>query len=178
MNVKEFENKMLKSIESLKGELTKIRTGRAHPALLDTVIVDCYGSKMPLKSMASVSAPEPRLLTIQPWDISQISAIEKSILTSDLGLTPNNDGKIIRIQIPSLTEERRKDLVKLVKKIGEEARVSIRMLRRDANEDLKKGSLPQDDVRKLQDQIQKMTDRFIKEVDTLLENKEKDILNV
>ena len=171
-------DKMKKAIENLKKELSKIRTGRANPALLDTIQVDYYGTKTQLKNMANISTPEARLLVIQPWDISQISAIEKTILESDVGLTPNNDGKVIRIQVPQLTEERRRDLVKVVKKVGEEARVAVRMIRRDANEELKNQNLPEDDVRKKQDVIQKETDRFIQEIDTLLVSKEKDIMNV
>lgn len=171
-------DKMKKAIENLKKELSKIRTGRANPALLDTIQVDYYGTKTQLKNMANISAPEARLLVIQPWDVSQIAAIEKTILEADLGLTPNNDGKVIRIQVPQLTEERRRDLVKVVKKVGEEARVSVRMIRRDANEELKNQNLPEDDIRKKQELIQKETDRFIQEIDTLLVSKEKDIMNV
>ncbi|OGQ14029.1 MAG: ribosome recycling factor [Deltaproteobacteria bacterium RIFCSPHIGHO2_02_FULL_40_11] len=171
-------DKMKKAIENLKKELSKIRTGRANPALLDTIQVDYYGTKTQLKNMANISAPEARLLVIQPWDVSQIAAIEKTILEADLGLTPNNDGKVIRIQVPQLTEERRRDLVKVVKKVGEEARVSVRMIRRDANEELKNQNLPEDDIRKKQELIQKETNHFIQEIDTLLVSKEKDIMNV
>ena len=174
----EVKAKMDKTIESLKTELTKIRTGRASTGLLDTIQVDYYGTKTALKNMATLSVPEPRLLTVQPWDISQIEAIEKSILKSDLGLTPTNDGKIIRIQIPQLSEERRKEMVKLVGKVGEEAKVAIRMVRRDANEGLKNAGLSEDDVRKRQAEIQKVTDQQIAFIETLLKNKEKDILNV
>src|SRR3989338_1827921 len=177
METNEVKLKMDKTIESLKGELSKIRTGRASTGLLDTIQVDYYGTKTALKNMATLSVPEPRLLTVQPWDISQIEAIEKSILKSDLGLTPTNDGKIIRIQIPQLSEERRKELVKLVGKVGEEAKVSVRMVRRDANESLKKMGLSEDDVRKRQVDIQKITDQQIVFIDTLLASKEKDILN-
>lgn len=169
---------MNKAIGSLKTELGKIRTGRATTALLDTIMVDAYGSRMPLKSLATVSAPEARLLTIQPWDVSQTDAIEKAIRSSDLGLTPTNDGKLIRIQIPPLSEERRRDLVKLVKKVGEESRVSVRMIRRDANDGLKNETIPEDMKRKLQEKIQKLTDEQIKQIDLLLEGKEKELLNV
>ena len=178
METNEVKLKMDKTIESLKGELSKIRTGRASTGLLDTIQVDYYGTKTALKNMATLSVPEPRLLTVQPWDISQIEAIEKAILKADLGLTPNNDGKIIRIQIPQLSEERRKELVKLVGKVGEEAKVAARMVRRDANESLKKMGLSEDDVRKRQVDIQKITDQQIVFIDTLLASKEKDILNV
>lgn len=169
---------MNKAIGSLKTELGKIRTGRATTALLDTIMVDAYGSRMPLKSLATVSAPEARLLTIQPWDVSQTDAIEKAIQSSDLGLTPTNDGKLIRIQIPPLSEERRRELVKIVKKVGEEARVSIRMIRRDANDGLKNETIPEDMKRKLQEKIQKLTDEQIKQIDLLLDGKEKELLNV
>lgn len=169
---------MNKAIGSLKTELGKIRTGRATTVLLDTIMVDAYGSRMPLKSLATVSAPEARLLTIQPWDVSQTDAIEKAIRSSDIGLTPTNDGKLIRIQIPPLSEERRRELVKLVKKVGEEARVSIRMIRRDANDGLKNETIPEDMKRKLQEKIQKLTDEQIKQIDLLLDNKEKELLNV
>lgn len=178
MEAKDIHIKMEKSIESLKGELNKIRTGRASTALLDTIVVECYGSRMPLKNVATVSAPEARLLTVQPWDATVVDAIEKAIQIADLGLVPTNDGKIIRIQIPSLSEERRKELVKVVKKVGEEAKVAVRMIRRDANEAFKKLNLSEDDVRKRQNEIQKLTDDQIKKIDVLLESKEKDILNV
>ncbi len=178
MTVNEVRAKMVKSLESLKVELSKIRTGRASTVLLDTLIVECYGSKMPLKSIATVSAPEARLLTIQPWDMTQLSAIEKAIQISDLGLVPTNDGKMIRIQIPPLSGERRQELIKIVKRVGEEARVAIRMIRRDANESLKKQGLSDDQLRKYQNEIQKVTDAEIQTVDALLASKEKDILNV
>lgn len=169
---------MQKALESLRSELSKIRTGRASIGLLDTVMVDYYGNMTPLKNIATLSAPEARLLTVQPWDVSQIPAIEKAIMNSGLGLTPSNDGKIIRIQIPLLSEERRKELVKLTKKMGEESKISIRMIRRDANDELKKEKLPEDTERKQQNEVQKMTDEFIQKVDQLLAIKEKDILNV
>lgn len=169
---------MGKAISNLKTELGKIRTGRATTALLDTIMVDAYESRMPLSSLATISVPEARLLTIQPWDVSQTDAIEKAIRTSDLGLTPTNDGKLIRIQIPPLSEERRKELVKLIKKMGEEARISIRMIRRDANDGLKNSMHTEDVKRKLQEKIQKMTDEQNKQIDALLEKKEKELLNV
>lgn len=178
MDEKMVLDRMNKVIGSLKTELGKIRTGRATTALLDTIMVDAYGSRMPLKSLATVSAPEARLLTIQPWDVSQTDAIEKAIRSSDLGLTPTNDGKLIRIQIPPLSEERRRELVKLVKKVGEEARVSVRMIRRDANDGLKNETIPEDMKRKLQEKIQKLTDEQIKQIDLLLDSKEKELLNV
>lgn len=178
MDEKIVLDRMGKAIGSLKSELGKVRTGRATTALLDTIMVDAYETRMPLSSLATISVPEARLLTIQPWDVSQTDAIEKAIRTSDLGLTPTNDGKLIRIQIPPLSEERRKELVKLIKKMGEEARVSIRMIRRDANDDLKKSPAPEDVKRKLQEKIQKITDEQTKQIDSLLEQKEKELLNV
>jgi len=178
MEISDVRLRMDKSLESLRTELGKLRTGRASTAILDTVNVDYYGAKTPLNNMATISAPEPRLITIQPWDVSQIEAVEKAIQAADLGLQPNNDGKIIRLQIPPLSEERRHDLVKIVKKVGEEARISVRMVRREANDQVKKMDLPEDDQRKNQEAIQKVTDENIKKIDTLLENKEKDILNV
>ncbi len=178
MDINSIQAKMQKSLESFKGDLAKIRTGRATTALLDTVMVDYYGAMTSLKNMATVSAPEARLLTVQPWDVTQIPAIEKAIQASDLGLTPGNDGKVIRIPLPPLSEERRKELVKLVKKMGEDAKVVIRNIRRDANDTLKNENLPEDDLRKAQAQVQKFTDEQIQKVDSLLQGKEKDILNV
>lgn len=174
----ELEQNMQKSVEKLKSELAKIRTGRANPAILDSIMVDYYGTKTPIKNMATLSTPEPKLLVVQPWDVSQIAAIEKAISTSDLGLTPNNDGKVVRIQIPPLTEERRRGFIKVIKKIGEDTRVALRMIRRNANEDLKQTDPSEDEKRKQQDHVQKLTDKYIVQVDALLENKEKELLNV
>jgi ribosome recycling factor len=168
------------AVEHLGKELAGIRTGRASLALLEGIRVDSYGTSMPLNQVATMSVPESRTITIQPWDQSLVPAIEKAILASDLGLTPSNDGKILRISIPPLTEERRKDLVRLVKKTGEEARVVVRNHRRDANEELKKqeksGGLSKDDIKKGQDEIQKVTDRYIKKIDEILQHKEVEIL--
>ncbi len=172
--------KMDKAIEAFKKELDRVRTGRATPALLDGITVDYYGTLMPLNQVASISVPESRLLTIQPWDANILPDIEKAILKSELGLTPTNDGKIVRIAVPPLTEERRKDLVKLVKKMAEEARVAIRNIRRDAIEKLKaqkkNKEISEDDMYKLQDKVQEITDEHIKEVDKILSEKEKEIL--
>ncbi len=172
--------KMDKAIEAFKKELDRVRTGRATPALLDGITVDYYGTPMPLNQVASISVPESRLLTIQPWDANILPDIEKAILKSELGLTPTNDGKIVRIAVPPLTEERRKDLVKLVKKMAEEARVAIRNVRRDAIEKLKSQKknkeISEDDMYKLQDKVQEITDEHIKEVDKILSEKEKEIL--
>jgi ribosome recycling factor len=172
--------KMEGAIEHLRKELAGIRTGRASLALLDGIMVDSYGSVMPLRQVATLSVPESRVITIQPWDNSLVPSIEKAILASDLGLTPSHDGKVLRISIPPLTEERRKDLVRIVKKVGEEAKVIIRNHRRDANEEMKKqektAGLSKDDIKKAQDEVQKATDRFVKKVDETLQHKEVEIL--
>ncbi|MBI3544144.1 MAG: ribosome recycling factor [Deltaproteobacteria bacterium] len=177
-----LNEKMSKTLANFKGELTKVRTGRATPALLDGVRVDYYGSEMPLNQVASVSAPEPRQLLIQPWEQSMLQVIEKAILTADLGLNPQNDGKLIRVPLPMLTEERRKDLVKQIKKMGEECKIALRNERRDANEEIKKAEkdkeLTQDDAKKSAEQVQKKTDDFVADVDKLLAAKEKEIMSV
>ncbi len=171
---------MEKTITSLKNELNRVRTGRASLSLLDGIRVDYYGTPTPLNQMATLSVPESRLIVIQPWDVSVIKDIEKAILKSDLGLTPSSDGKLIRISVPPLTEERRKQLVKVVHKIGEDHKIGIRNIRRDANElikGLKKdGDISEDDAFRGQDEIQKITDEFIKLVDELYAEKEKEIL--
>ncbi len=170
------------TLEVLKKDFASIRTGRASLALLDGLVVNYYGTQTPLQQLAAMSIPESRQIAIQPWDQKIIPDIEKSILKSDLGLTPMNDGKMIRINIPPLTEERRKQLVKAVKKKAEEAKVSIRNIRRDTNEDLKKlereKHLSEDEVKKLQVEIQKITDSFIVNVDEILGRKEKEIMEV
>lgn len=178
----ELDYKMERSIAALRKELSRIRTGRATLALLEGIDVEYYGTATPLNQMATLAAPESRLLTIQPWDKSQVGLIEKAIQRSDLGLTPMNDGKIIRLAIPPLTAERRKDLVKKVKKIGEDAKVALRNVRRDGNETLKDlektKDISQDDLRRGQEQVQKITDRFISQVDEVLSTKEHEILEV
>lgn len=165
-----------------KKAFASVRTGRANPALLDRIMVSYYGTPTPLNQMASVSVPEPRMLVITPWDKSSIKDIEKAILTSDLGLVPNNDGSVIRLAIPPLTEERRKELVRLVRKDAEDHRVAVRNIRRDLNEAAKKlekdGEISEDDLRRAQDDIQKLTDRFIEQIDELLKAKEKEIMEV
>ena len=174
--------KMEKSVDALKIDLTKIRTGRASLAILDGITVDAYGTAMPLNQVATLTIPESRLIAIQPWDPQQLGGIEKAILKSDLGLTPVNDGKLIRINIPQLTEERRKEMVKRVKKIAEEYRVSIRNLRRESNDALKKQKekkeISEDEMFKLQDEVQKVTDKFIKNVDEIAAGKEKEVMEV
>ncbi len=176
----ETRESMSKSIASLKKELNRLRTGRASLSILDGIKVDYYGTLTPLNQMATLAVPESRLITIQPWDVSVIKEIEKAILKSDLGLTPSNDGKIIRIAIPPLTEERRKELVRVVHKMCEDYKVSVRNIRRDANDLLKTmkkdGEISEDDAFKAQDQIQKITDEQIKLIDECDKEKEKEIL--
>jgi ribosome recycling factor len=176
----ETSDSMKKSIENLDKELNRMRTGRASLSILDAIRVDYYGTMTPLKQMATLAVPESRLIMIQPWDVSIIKEIEKAILKSDLGLTPSNDGKIIRISIPPLTEERRKELVKVVHKMCEEHKVAVRNVRRDANDLLKSlkkdGEISEDDAFKGQDQIQKITDEHVKLIDECYKNKEKEIL--
>ncbi len=179
---KDTKRRMDASIDNVRNELAKIRTGKASPALLDTVKVDYYGTQMPVKQVANVSTPEPRLLVVQPWEKSMLGPIEKAILKADLGLNPTNDGIVIRIPIPQLTEERRKDLVKLTKKIGEEGKIAIRNVRRDANEQLKKAEkaseISEDAMRGAQDDVQKETDEAVAQIDELLEKREKDIMEI
>ncbi len=181
-HVKEALEKMNKSIEAFRQELTTIRTGRASVGLLDNIEVDAYGSMMKLNQLANITAPEARLLVITPWDKSQLKAIEKAIQASPLELTPSNDGKVIRIPIPPLTEERRKDLVKMLGKLAEEARVAVRNVRRHAMEIIKKeqkdGIIPEDDAHKLTAEIQKMTDEHIAQIDEALKKKEEEVMEV
>ncbi len=176
----ETKDRMGKTITALENELKRVRTGRASLSLLDGIRVDYYGTLTPLNQMASLSVPESRLITIQPWDATVIKDIEKAILKSDLGLTPSNDGKLIRISIPPLTEERRKELVKVVNKMCEEHKIGVRNIRRDANELLKgfkkDGDISEDDAFKAQDQVQKITDGFIQNIDDVYKEKEKEIL--
>jgi ribosome recycling factor len=178
--LKETRRKMDKVLEVMARDLSRVRTGRASVALLEGIKVDCYGASMPIAQVASLAAPEPRLLTVQPWDPTVLSDIEKAILKSDLGLTPMNDGKIIRLPIPALTTERRKDLVKQVKKMEEEAKVTLRNVRREANEDLKEMKkekmLPEDEAHKGQDEVQKVTDDFIRKAEVQAAEKEKEIM--
>ena len=179
---KQLEAKMTKTIDALKHEYTTIRAGRANTQMLDKVRVDYYGSLTPINQMAAISVPEPRTLMINPWDKTAMSEIEKAIRNSDLGLNPTNDGQVIRISVPALTEERRKELAKQASKVAEEFKVRLRNERRDANDKLKKmekeGEITEDDLKKSQDEVQKITDKFIKDVDTLLKAKEQDIMAV
>ncbi len=170
---------MDKAILSLKGDLAKLRTGRASTALLEPCHVDYYGSSVPINQVANVTTPDARTIQVTPWEQGTIAAIEKSILAANIGLTPQNDGKVIRISLPPMTEERRKDLVKGIKKMGEDTKVAIRNQRRDANEAVKKDkSLPEDESKKVMDQIQKKTDEKVAEVDKVIATKEKEILTV
>lgn len=176
------ENAMKKAIDHLHHEFSSIRTGKASTALLDTIQVDYFGSCVPLKQVATVAAPDPRLLTIQPWDKSVIGEIEKAIQASELGLNPQSDGVLIRLPIPPLTEERRKDLVKVVKRVGEESKVGVRNARRDANEAIKKlekaHEVSEDQSHTAQDQVQKLTDEYIKKVGDVVAAKEKEVLEI
>ncbi|TAN40541.1 MAG: ribosome recycling factor [Nitrospirae bacterium] len=181
-NRKKLNDRMNSAIDALKKEFASVRTGRASLALLDGMAIDYYGTMTPLQQLANLSVPEPRQIAIQPWEQKIIPDIERAIMKSDLGLTPMNDGKIIRINIPTLTEERRKQLVKVVRKRAEESKIGIRNIRRDANDELKKlekaEHLSEDDAKKEHDEIQKITDAFVKKVDEVLEHKEKEIMEV
>ena len=176
------EKKMKKAVELLKQDLSTVRAGRANPSLLDNVTVNYYNTNLPINQVATITAPESRLLVIQPWDKSIVGDIEKAILKSDLGLTPNNDGNVIRLNIPQLTEERRKELVKKVRKKAEDTKVAVRNVRREAKDQIKneekQGNLSEDDSKKGQEKIQELTDNAISEVDKLLEQKEKEIMEV
>ena len=180
--IAQLNEKMNNSIEALKRELVRIRTGRASLSLLDDITVDAYGTKMPLNQVGTLTIPESRMIAIQPWDPQMLSAIEKAILSSDLGLTPSNDGKVIRLTIPQLTEERRKELVKQVRKISEEYRVAVRNVRREANDILKNmkkdKEISEDGMFRLQEEAQKVTDSFIKKIDEISAGKEKEVMEV
>lgn len=179
---KNMQDKMEKTLSVLKHELATLKAGRANPSLLDRITVEYYGVPTPLNQLANIAAPEPRILTISPWDAKAIPAIEKAIQKSDLGINPSNDGKIIRLVVPQLTEERRKELVKVVKKLGEDAKVAVRNIRRDANDHLKKlkkdSKITEDELKKSEEDTQKITDKCIKEIDKAVEMKEKEIMEV
>lgn len=178
----DVESRMKKSIQNLTKEFSSIRTGRANPAIFEGVKVEVYGSEMPLNQVATISCPEPRLVVIQPWDKSNLQAIEKAILKSNLSLTPNNDGNIIRIQIPELTEERRKEYVKLIKQKAEECKIAIRNIRRDGNDMIKNleksKEISEDEAKNGLDKVQKITDKFVAQVDDLTQKKEKEIMSI
>jgi ribosome recycling factor len=180
--IQDATRRMDKSVEAAQAEFTTLRTGRASPALLDRVQIDYYGTKTPLKQLATINAPEPRMITVQPFDPSSLGSIERAIQESDLGLTPSNDGKLIRLPIPQLTEERRKELVKVVRGMAEEGRVAVRNVRRDAIHHLKelvdKGEVGKDEEHRAEDRVQKLTDEHTKKIDELLQRKEAEILEV
>lgn len=176
------EERMQKALDALRRELATLRAGRATPALLDKVTVDYYGTPTPINQVANIAVPEPRMITIQPWEKTMVAQIEKALLKSDLGLTPNSDGLVIRLLIPQLTQQRRTELVKMVHKKAEESRVAVRNLRRDANDATKKlekeKAISEDETKKAQDDIQKLTDKYIKEIDRIMASKEKEIMEV
>ncbi len=179
--VKVYDEKMQKSIHSLEGELATIRAGRANPHVLDRIVVDYYGSPTPIQQVANISVPEPRMIQIQPWEKSMIREIEKAIQVSDLGINPTNDGTCIRLIFPELTEERRKELAKDVKKKGEAAKVAVRNIRRDGNDVFKKlkgSEVSEDEIKDLEEELQKLTDKYIKEVDKAVEVKTKEVMTV
>jgi ribosome recycling factor len=180
--MQDAKERMQKSIESLKGEMSKIRTGRAHPTLLDHITVDYYGSQVPLSQVSNITAEDARTLSITLWEATMVKAVEKAIMESDLGLNPATAGTVIRVPMPALTEERRKDLVRVVRHETENARVAIRNIRRDANSDFKslqkEKEITEDDERKAHDQVQKLTDQYIKIADEILEKKEQDLMEV
>ena len=181
-NIKDIEGRMQKSVDNLKEEYVTIRAGRANPHILDRLRVDYYGTPTPIQQVANVSVPEARMIQIQPWEASLIKDIEKAILVSDLGLTPNNDGKTIRLVFPELTEDRRKELAKDIKKKGDNAKVAIRNIRRDANDAIKKenkaGDISDDEAKNSGDEIQKITDKYIAMIDSAIDDKTKEILTV
>ena len=176
------EDKMKKTIEVLKSDLRTLKAGRANPAMLDKLVIDYYGTPTHITGVASVSTPEPRMLAIQPWEKSLIKEIEKAIQKSDLGLNPSNDGQVIRLLVPELTEETRKNLVKIIKKHGEESKVAVRSIRRDFNDKLKnikkEATHSEDEIKKTEDELQKITDNYIREIDKIAEVKEKEVMSV
>ncbi|GAA0085394.1 ribosome recycling factor [Clostridium sp. MB05] len=180
--IQKAEEKMKKTISVLKSDLSTMRAGRANPTMLDRIQVDYYGSPCPLSQVANISAPEPRVLVISPWEKSLMKEIEKAILTSDLGINPSNDGSVIRLVIPELTEETRKNLVKNVKKTGEEAKVALRSIRREANDKIKAlkkdGEISEDELKNSEEKVQKIIDSFVKEIDVIIVAKEKEIMSI
>ena len=179
---KDAEVRMSKSVEALKSELTKLRTGRAHTSLLEHITVDYYGSEVPINQVANISVSDARTLTVTPWEKQMVSVVEKAIMNSGMGLNPASAGEVIRVPLPPLTEERRKDMIRVVRQEGENARVAIRNIRRDANSDFKSlnkdKEITDDELRQAEDSIQKITDKYIKQVDEILEGKEKDLMEV
>ncbi len=182
MNLQELEERMIKSIDVFSQNLSEVRAGRANPAILNRISVEYYGVPTPINQVAGISVPEARTIVIQPWDASVLKAIEKAILASDIGLNPNNDGKVIRLNFPELTADRRKELAKDIRKIAEEAKVSIRAIRRDGMDEVKdeqkRSEITEDQKADFEDKIQKLTDKYVAEIDKLLENKEKEIMSI
>ena len=182
MDYTKIQEKMEKTISNFAERLSEIRAGRANPAILNKIKIDYYGTPTPINQMAGISVPEARLIVIQPWDVSALKDIEKAILASDIGINPNNDGKVIRLAFPELNEERRKELVKDVKKMAEEAKVAVRGARRDgietAKAEQKEGNMTEDELKQAENEIQKLTDRNVEEIDKILANKEKEIMSV
>jgi len=180
--LKDLEHRMKKAVDFVAHEMAGVRSGRASPAILEGVMVEYYGSKMPVTQLATINVPEPTLIIIQPWDVNIIDEIQKAIMQSDLGLMPSSDGKIIRVPVPPLSEERRQELVKAVKKMAEEAKVAIRNIRREGRDKLnnmkKNGDLPEDECFKLMDELQKLTDKYIERIEEILAEKEREILEV
>lgn len=182
MDYTNIKDKMEKSINVYNEKLSEVRAGRANPAILNKIKIDYYGTPTPINQVAGVSVPEARLIVIQPWDISVLKEIEKAILASDIGINPNNDGKVIRLAFPELTEERRKDLVKDIKKMAEEAKIAIRAIRRDgieeAKQEQKDGNMTEDELKQAENEIQKLTDKSVEEIDKILENKGREVMSV
>ena len=182
MDYTNIEERMKKTISVYEESLSEIRAGRANPAILNKISVEYYGTATPINQVAGISVPEARLIVIQPWDISVLKEIERAILASDIGITPNNDGKVIRLNFPELNEERRRDLVKDIKKMGEEAKVAVRLVRRDGLDEFKKQQkdslITEDDLKQAEDQIQKLTDKYVEEIDKLTDSKEKEIMTI
>ncbi|HOO77434.1 MAG TPA: ribosome recycling factor [bacterium] len=180
--LEEMELKMLKSVDVVKGEFASIRTGKASPALIENIVVDYYGTRSRLRDLAGISTPEARLLVVQPWDPNSLSDIEKAIMQANVGLNPSNDGKIIRIPVPEISEERRRDLVKVIKKIAEEGKVSIRNVRREANHQIeelgKGGKVPEDEKFRFLEEVQTKTDEYVREIEDLLAAKERELLEI
>jgi ribosome recycling factor len=181
-SLQKARQRMESAIEALRRDFQSVRTGKANPALLDSVRVEAYGNLMPLNQVGTVSAPEPRMLTIQPWDKTQIKAIEKALRESDLGLNPSNDGNLVRIPIPALTEDRRREFVKMLHKMAEEARVAVRQVRKDANDEVKArqkdDGLSEDDIRREQGDVQKLTDQYVAKVEEMVKTKEAEVMEV
>ena len=182
MDYNKFEEKMMKTISVFEENLSEIRAGRANPAILNKIMIDYYGSPTPINQVAGISVPEARMIVIQPWDASILKEIEKEILKSDIGINPNNDGKVIRLTFPELNEERRKEIVKDIRKMAEEAKVAVRSIRREAIDEAKSmqknSEISEDDLKIAEEKIQKLTDKYVGEVDTILEKKEKEVMSI